>query len=425
MDKRLVIDKNSSIIAVRLKAVAGDFTTLNANLTANDVFIATLVSGAGVAVFTAGATKPPALSEPDLLDIPAKGIPTGNYSISTTTDDISGTHSWDVVNSNIVILNEDLAAVIDGKADIISLPTENNLVSQDAAGNIKDAGVSVQNSTTTSFSGSDAKLMTDKFLMVLLASTASGKGASLIGSLDSGGYFTATTVEGILQEIGVVLNNMTLSLAVKTCNLSIYYYNLQNICRLVTPPILDSNSIAAQGTYRLQYVFKNATVADPPNDINWATEATELTSPNNHFEISAIDNGDVLYSGGTAGYAYLYARIRFENLSTVDNETDWSYDSETIEEPETLGEEFVRLVSEGDSDAIDAIKIISADYQKSPVAAAMNSAYNQQHTSGAGAPAGLPTALGQTYTNETNGDIYGASFDGTNYSWGLIYDAVP
>jgi len=35
-----------------------------------------------------------------------------------------------------------------------------------------------------------------------LASTASGKGASLVGSNDAGGYYTATNVEGQLQEIG-------------------------------------------------------------------------------------------------------------------------------------------------------------------------------------------------------------------------------
>jgi hypothetical protein len=423
MDLIYNVNTSSDIIAVRLKVVAGDLTSLNDNATVDDVYIATLVSGAGKAVFEADATKPTALYEPDLLDIPADGIPTGNYSISTTEDDISGAHSWDVVDSDIPVFGADLAAIISAKASLVASPTNNNLVKMDGDGDLADAAVQIQTSTTTSFSNSDAKVITDKFIKTLLASVANGKGAALIGSEDSGGYFTATTVEGILQEMGAILNNMTMSLADESCILSIHYVSLLNRCNLYTEFIEDSNGVPAQGSYRLQYVFKNAVVAEPPNDINWATEATELASSNSFFNVDCPDPGDVLYSGGTAGYCYLYARIRFENLSSEDNETAWSYDSETIEEPETLGNEFVRLISEGNSDAVSAVKLIAADYIKSPVAAAMNSSYNQQHTSGTGAPAGTPTALGQQYVNESNGDIYGASFDGTDYSWVLIYDA--
>jgi len=40
--------------------------------------------------------------------------------------------------------------------------------------------------------------------MIELASTAVGKGASLVGINDAGNYYTSTTVEGALQEVGIV-----------------------------------------------------------------------------------------------------------------------------------------------------------------------------------------------------------------------------
>lgn len=47
----------------------------------------------------------------------------------------------------------------------------------------------------------------------VLASTAAGDGASTIGIEDDGGYFTATTVEGALQEIGLDIDGLTANLA--------------------------------------------------------------------------------------------------------------------------------------------------------------------------------------------------------------------
>lgn len=42
-----------------------------------------------------------------------------------------------------------------------------------------------------------------------LASTATNEGASLVGSEDAGGYYTATDVEGILQEIGQLIEDVS------------------------------------------------------------------------------------------------------------------------------------------------------------------------------------------------------------------------
>ena len=48
-------------------------------------------------------------------------------------------------------------------------------------------------------------------LVTKLASTASGLGASLLGIEDSAGYFTGTTVEGALAELGLVRPDVLLT----------------------------------------------------------------------------------------------------------------------------------------------------------------------------------------------------------------------
>jgi len=53
-----------------------------------------------------------------------------------------------------------------------------------------------------------------------LASTATGKGASIVGIADAGSYITATTVEGALQEVyggAIMLQKRSVTLAVADC----------------------------------------------------------------------------------------------------------------------------------------------------------------------------------------------------------------
>lgn len=108
------IDKTSVITAVRLTVLNKDLTNLNTNAVVGTTYIAELATiYCGVAIFVAGATKPTAVSEPNLADIPADGIPTGNYEIETTEDDIAEVHVWDTqeeVEDN-TIFNTDIVGI--------------------------------------------------------------------------------------------------------------------------------------------------------------------------------------------------------------------------------------------------------------------------------------------------------------------------
>jgi len=108
------IESISDIIAVRLTVLDRDLTNLNPNAVVNNVYIAILEAiHCGMAIFVAGTTKPVALNEPNLVDIPQSGIPTANYKIETTEDDIAGAHTWDEQTevADNVIFNTDIVDV--------------------------------------------------------------------------------------------------------------------------------------------------------------------------------------------------------------------------------------------------------------------------------------------------------------------------
>ena len=105
---------NSSVIAVRLRALDGDLTNLNPNLSIGDVFIAEVAAESGIAIFIAGATAPDT-TEPNLRDIPAGGIPSGDYEVMTANTKEGTLWEWDEQSevSNITILNQDIKSIID------------------------------------------------------------------------------------------------------------------------------------------------------------------------------------------------------------------------------------------------------------------------------------------------------------------------
>jgi|GEM_PF-1690931 len=114
MNISIPIESISDIIAVRLTVLDRDLTNLNPNAVVNNVYIAILEAiHCGMAIFVAGTTKPVALNEPNLVDIPQSGIPTANYKIETTEDDIAGAHTWDEQTevADNVIFNTDIVDV--------------------------------------------------------------------------------------------------------------------------------------------------------------------------------------------------------------------------------------------------------------------------------------------------------------------------
>lgn len=313
-----------------------------------------------------------------------------------------------------------LGMFINGDADgyyIIapSSTTDEGIVIFDGtSGQVKDSAIKFRKwSAYQVFADSESWVVTDKFLKQLLASVANGKGASLLGIEDSAGNITATTVEGALAEIAALLANWTMSLAAETCSLDLIYYAFTNQVFIVTPPIVDGSGMSAQGRYVLDYVFKNDVVADPPNDISWGVETTQLSTSDSQMALNAPDNGDALYSGGTAGYCYMYARIRFENLSSIDNETPWSYDNLTIAEPDAglTDAGVVDLLAAGGSNAAKVIKAIAGLISDDATIGRIIANYTRDYVTGAGTPAGtttVPDFIGQLYFDSTNENWYKA-----------------
>jgi hypothetical protein len=246
----------------------------------------------------------------------------------------------------------------------------------------------------------------------------------LIGSHDHSGVYspvghTHDDMQDAIDAIESMIDNWAMSLATKSVSLSISYYAAQGIAFLFSMPVLDSSDNVAQGNYRFQYVFKNQAAT-----INWATDPDieEIATPSNYANIPTPESGDTLFSGGTAGKCYLYCRLRFENLSTDDNATDWSADSLEIDEPETVGEEYIRLLAAQGENAQKVLDREIAGLQRSPSLAALIAANLNQHLYGSGAPAISPTSLDQVYHDISTGDIYHVSYNGTTMTFVKVYD---
>jgi hypothetical protein len=95
----------SGVRALKLKAVEGAMTNANSGLTAGEEYIATCNEGATSINF-----------EPEAGNVPASGVPTGNYQVykSETIED----PVWDLIEGMglISIANNDLGTILDGKA---------------------------------------------------------------------------------------------------------------------------------------------------------------------------------------------------------------------------------------------------------------------------------------------------------------------
>ncbi len=103
MDLRINIDKDVGIRALKLTVIAGELTDANDAATAGTEYIATCEEEASIVLF-----------EADEGNIPAAGIPTGNYDICYSEDD-SPTYTWNELVTNVSLFNNDAGTVLDAK----------------------------------------------------------------------------------------------------------------------------------------------------------------------------------------------------------------------------------------------------------------------------------------------------------------------
>lgn len=108
-------------------------------------------------------------------------------------------------------------ATLQGKGAITSLVSGDHFTVHDASSTLEDAAGDLKKITYANFLTEVAGAISVPTSVssayrtsTILSSTANGEGAALIGSEDAGTYFTATTVEGILQEIGAALPTGTI-----------------------------------------------------------------------------------------------------------------------------------------------------------------------------------------------------------------------
>lgn len=286
--------------------------------------------------------------------------------------------------------------------------TDNNIpIFDGAAGQLQDSEKSFRTSSETTFADSDNAILTDKFIKNILASIANGKGASLIGIEDAAGNTAAANVEAALAELYGLLGNLNYDCSGTTMVLAVSHtaYHARITCNTV----VDGDGDPVMGTYHFQFVFRNAAVLDPPNDITWETETTDITQAGTLLNITLPENGDVLYSGGTAGYCYLYVRCKFENLSY---ETAWDYESETISEPDDeSAEALINELASYDGNGPKVIKALAGLIQDNSVIGRMMMAARQDYKSGAGTPTvtgTVPDYVGQWYFDSAAEDWYKA-----------------
>ena len=112
MNYLISIPSDQGILGLKLKAVAGELTTINEDrLSIDDEFIATCDAGDSVVLFEAGETV---LGE----TIPAEGIPTGNYELYYTTALPTPTWNLFAEMGTVAIINTDLALLLGDVPDI-------------------------------------------------------------------------------------------------------------------------------------------------------------------------------------------------------------------------------------------------------------------------------------------------------------------
>lgn len=277
----------------------------------------------------------------------------------------------------------------------------------DVDGQIEDSECAFRTSAETSFANSDSEIPTDKFLKTLLASTSNGKGASLIGIEDSAGNTAQTDVEAAIAEIYGLFGSQILDISstVLTLAISVTYKHAKLLCTKV----VDGNGDPVLGQYSFQYVYKNDTVVDPPNDISWGVETTDISQAGNLLEITIPEPGDVLYSGGDEGYCYLYARVKFENLVS---ETALSYDNEAVAEPDDPSDAgIVEELADGGENARAVLRAIVGMISEDSAVGRMMLAARDDFKQGAGTPtttSTVPDYVGQWYFDTTNEDWYRA-----------------
>jgi len=332
-------------------------TSLNSNATEGDCYIATLTLYDGVAIFEEGATKPTALDEPDLQDIPAKGIPSADYNIETTTDDITGVHSWDTQDevSNKTVTNEDLATII-GAYVLKSLFSAANYVLY-SSGASTPAGleVAVSRILGRKATGDFGALTAAEIKTILSLSNVTDVTQMPLSYLDTDEDLTAdsdTKVPTQRAVKGYVEGKMT-SVAATTCLVG-------------TPANMNSQSqefyvpfttISAVGRYVFQYFFlhPSTTLEDPVDWDSPQETIEEIANTNSTLYGILPEEGDAKYgtTGALDGKIRIVYRARFEGL--FDN-TSWTATGNLLlNEPNEVTLAQIVAELEASSTLIDAV----------------------------------------------------------------------
>lgn len=276
----------------------------------------------------------------------------------------------------------------------------NEVVLIDSAGTgIKSSSKTISTDGTLA-DNSDNKVSTQKAVKTYVdryESTANGKGASLVGLEDAGGKFTAVNIEAALLELYTNLENMFYNINEDALGVAAFGVQSDTTIEILSPIVEDASNNALIGNYRFQWKIYDTATETP----SFTNPTGEIVSTSSMITINKPENGNVLYSGGTAGYAYLYVRVRFENNS---GETKWSdpIASETLTEPgSTLTDNgVVDVLAAGGTNATKVIRAIAALISDDTAVGRMLAANKQDFISGNGTPTNtntIPEYTGQLY----------------------------
>jgi len=397
--------QSDDVVAVRLTALSGLLTTLNPNLTAGDVFIAEVAAESNVAIFIAGATAPDT-TEPNLLDIPDDGIPSGDYEVKTANTKTGTLWDWDEQSevSNISIINQDLKEIFDL---YVAVANVYNALDKEASGYVLDAR--------------QGKALSDlidlKVAIADLASTANEKGASLVGVEDADGNYDETTVEAVLAEIAETIADIAPDMSAYTISVNHAMRNafIDFYMSLVSETTI---SYGIGGYFLIEYFFKNAAgfPAGMTTEWTWDTSTIEgwgytvltVASTQSLIPIPKPDSDDVLYSGGDEDECTIVYHVRYVNAWT---QTDWS-DNKVISsfDPPDDGSNFVENLLTG-ARANEFAADIGGQLAANAVFSSKVAAQQSRALQGSGTPVStiVPDYIGQMYVDTTNFKVYFAT----------------
>lgn len=327
-----VVD-DQSIVAMQLTALDGLITQLNPNLQVGDKFAVAISAGEMIAIFEGGTAHPPEAQ--GTLDIPANGIPTGDYKVETCNTPPDPYWLWDEQTevANITIINQDLKEIFDlyirnsaiynntdqtvsgfvldarqGKVlkDLIDFNTTHRTTTTGNPHNVKATEISDFDDEVGNHQDVSANVTK---LATIEEGAEKNPQTATQTEMEEGTQTAIRSLSPVLVKKAIDYNVLGLLQDPSGQPISIanvYTYLNENIIIYVHPIVI--NDIAATGIYRTQYKF----FSSEPTSVNWDSDPgiEEITSVSNYISIPKPQEGDTIYVNGEA---WIACRIRFEN----------------------------------------------------------------------------------------------------------------